>query len=210
LTHRLNARGLGIAADGCGRVSPLHRFLRQRGLAQVPAVGRTSAELSRLFEPLLLVSADQGKTWQGPILVVAATPREVRWQAVLRTAGDTWAADKARRAPFPHSGQPEPLATREGPILRLATSGIHWTDDAGAHWHRLELPGTGDDPRSAHGADGRIFVLAHVGGDAYSRVDLSIVMDSFRLATASPPARQLRRTGKPSPRQLSGRRPVPA
>ena len=196
------------------------RILATGGLARVPAGGRTRTELSRLFEPLLLVSSDQGKTWKGPIPVVAESQRsgwggeeydaaelpdggllcmfrrpdprdpshEVRWQAVLRKAGDTWAASEARPSPFPHSGHPELLATREGPILHLATSGIHWTDDAGATWHRFDLPGTGYYPRSVQDADGRIFVFAHVGGDdAYGRVDQSIVMDSFRLACSSPP-----------------------
>ena len=89
-------------------------------------------------------------------------------------------------APFPHSGMPELLATREGPILHLATSGIHWTTDAGTSWHKLDVPGTAYYPRSVQTADGRIFVFGHVGGDdAYGKSDQSIVMDSFFLNKVS-------------------------
>ncbi len=76
------------------------------------------------------------------------------------------------------------LATREAPILHVATSGIHWTSDAGKTWHKLEVPGTAYYPRAVQAADGRIFVFGHVGGDdAYGKSDQSIVMDSFRLKT---------------------------
>jgi hypothetical protein len=83
---------------------------------------------------------------------------------------------------LPHSGQPELLATREGPILHIATSGIHWTADGGKTWKPLKVPATAYYPRSVQAADGRIFVFGHIGGDdAYGKVDQSIVMDSFRL-----------------------------
>ena len=190
------------------------RLIVLGGVAPVPANSRTRAEYNGLFEPLLLVSGDRGRTWQGPIPVVPADQRsnwggeefdaaelpngdllcsfrrtdptnrsrEVRWQGVLKKSGDTWIADKAVPAPFPHSGHPELLATREGPILHVATSGIHWTNDAGKNWSRLDVPGSNYYPRSVQTADGRIFVFAHVGGDnAYGKVDQSITMDSFRL-----------------------------
>jgi len=83
---------------------------------------------------------------------------------------------------LPHSGQPELLATAEGPILHVATSGIHWTSDADQTWHKLDVPATAYYPRSVQTKDGRIFVFGHVGGDdAYGKADQSIVMDSFRL-----------------------------
>lgn len=186
------------------------------GVASVPANSRTRAEYNGLFEPLLLVSSDRGKTWKGPVPVVPdahrrswggeefdaaelpsgdllcvfrrADPdqggREVRWQGVLKKSGDTWVPGAVGPAPFPHSGHPELLATREGPILHVATSGIHWTSDAGKTWHKLDLPETAYYPRAVQAADGMIFVFGHVGGDdAYGKSDQSIVMDSFRLKT---------------------------
>jgi hypothetical protein len=105
-----------------------------------------------------------------------------RWQGILRKAKDTWVAGKAGPSVLPHSSQPELLATPEGPILHLATTGIHGTTDAGRTWRRLKIPGTVYYPRSLQTADGRIFVFGHVGGDdPYGKVDQSIVMDTFRL-----------------------------
>jgi hypothetical protein len=190
------------------------RLLVLGGVAHVPANSRTRAEYSDLFEPLLLVSSDQGKSWKGPVLVVppqhrrhwggeefdaaemangdllcvfrradpADSRREVRWQGVLKKSGETWTPGEVGPAPFQHSGHPDVLATREGPILHLATRGIHWTNDAGKSWHALQVPGTAYYPRAVQAVDGRIFVFGHVGGDdAYGKVDQSIVMDSFRL-----------------------------
>lgn len=111
-------------------------------------------------------------------------PGEVRWQGLLAKRQDTWVPASVGRAPFPHSGHPEVLATREGPILHLATSGIHATMDRGKTWHRLKVPGTNYYPRSLQAADGRICVFAHVGSDnAYGAVDQAITMDAFRLVT---------------------------
>ena len=190
------------------------RLILLGGVAHIPANSRTRAEWNGLFEPLLMISNDQGKTWQGPVTVVPAkhrvgwggeefdaaelangdllcvfrrtdssnSGREVRWQGVLKKSGETWTPGEVGPAPFPHSGMPELLATREGPILHLATSGIHATSDAGQTWHKLEVPGTAYYPRAVQAADGRIFVFGHVGGDnAYGTVDQSIVMDSFLL-----------------------------
>lgn len=186
------------------------------GVAHVPANTRTRAEYNGLFEPMLLVSQDQGKTWNGPVPVVPpehrshwggeefdaaelsngdllcvfrrtdpdSSGREVRWLGMLKKSCDTWIPGKVESAPFPHSGHPELLATREGPILHVATSGIHGTCDAGKTWHQLNVPGTAYYPRAAQAANGRIFVFGHVGGDdAYGKSDQSIVMDSFRLKT---------------------------
>lgn len=184
------------------------------GVAHVPANSRTRVEYSALFEPLLLVSNDQGRTWKGPLPVVPAqqrshwggeefdaaelpdgnllcvfrrndpdkSGREVRWQSVLKKTGETWTVGEAGLAPLPHSGHPELLATRAGPILHLATTGIHWTNDAGKSWHNLDVPGTAYYPRTVQTANGRIFAFGHTGGDdAYGKTDQSIVMDSFRL-----------------------------
>jgi hypothetical protein len=190
------------------------RLMLVGGLARVPADSKTRAEYNGLLEPLLLVSSDGGKTWDGPLDVVPAQQRrnwggeecdaaelpggdllcvfrrtdpgnprrEVRWQGVLKKKGTGWTPGVAAPAPFPHSGHPELLATREGVVLHIATSGVHWTEDAGKSWHRLNVPGSGYYPRSVQAADGRIYVFAHVGGDdPYGAVDQSILMDTFRL-----------------------------
>ncbi|HEY7425088.1 MAG TPA: sialidase family protein [Gemmataceae bacterium] len=190
------------------------RLIIVGGVAHVPANSRTRGEYNGLLEPLLLVSADKGKTWKGPIPVVPekqrrnwggeefdaaelangdllcvfrrADPdhkgREVRWQGVLQKAEDTWVPTEVGPSPLAHSGHPELLATREGPILHLATNGIHWTTDAGKTWKRLKIPGTSYYPRSVQTANGRMFVFGHVGSDdPYGKVDQSIIMDSFRL-----------------------------
>jgi hypothetical protein len=102
------------------------------GVAKVPANSRTREEYNGLFEPLLLVSADCGKTWTGPLAVVPAEHRagwggkefdaaelrnggvlcvfrrrdpkqnyrEVRWQGLLKTSGDTWVPGDVGPAPF--------------------------------------------------------------------------------------------------------------
>ena len=72
--------------------------------------------------------------------------------------------------------------TKEGVVLHIATSGIHWTADIGKTWHKLNVPGSAYYPRSLQVADGTIYIFAHVGHDDYfGRVDQSIVMDTFRL-----------------------------
>jgi hypothetical protein len=190
------------------------RLIITGGLARLPANSRTRAEYSELFEPLLLVSDDDGKTWSFPLPVVPAdqrerwggeefdvaellwgdllcvfrradpqnSGREVRWQGLLQKQGNRWIPQKAGPAPFPHSGHPELLATREGVVLHVATTGIHWSADAGRTWHRLEVLGTHYYPRSVQTSDGRIFIFGHVGGDnGYGTVDQAIVMDRFRL-----------------------------
>lgn len=180
------------------------------GVAPISAAGHTRADYGKRVEPMLVVSSDNGRNWQGPIAVVpdeqrgawteeldvaelangnllcifrrAGSPDDTkRWQSVLKKSGDAWVAERVVPSVLPHDGQPELLATREGPILHVA-SGIHWTTDAGQTWNRLEIPGAAYYPHSVQAADGRIFVFGHVGGDnAYGSADQSIVMDSFRL-----------------------------
>ena len=114
--------------------------------------------------------------------IVPDTQTQARWQGLLKKSGDTWVPQDVGPAPFPHSGHPELLATREGPILHLATSGIHFTSDAGKTWQQLDVPGTAYYPRAVQAQDGRIHVFAHIGSDdAYGAVDQSIVMDTFSL-----------------------------
>ncbi|MDI1334892.1 MAG: sialidase family protein [Lacunisphaera sp.] len=202
------------------------------GVAPVPANSLHREAMAKYIDPLLMVSADGGRTWQGPIPVVPPknqgkwggeeydaaelpngdllcvfrrpnpalnghetewvvragdtppdkTSPEVRMQSVLKKTGDSWTPGEVRLAPFPHSGHPELLVTREGPVLHFATSGIYWTLDAGATWHRLDIPGSAYYPHALQAADGRILVFGHIGGDdAYGKGDQSIVMDSFRL-----------------------------
>jgi hypothetical protein len=184
------------------------RLIVLLGVARVPAGSHSRREFGQLVEPMLAVSSDKGKTWNGPIPVVPRKQRDgwteefdvaelahgdllcvfrrakdaKRWQGVLKKSGAGWVPGKVGPSILPHSGQPELLATREGPILHVATSGIHFTNDAGKTWSPLKVPGTAYYPRSVQAGDGRIFVFGHVGGDdAYGKADQSIVMDSFRL-----------------------------
>ncbi|MFO1093018.1 MAG: sialidase family protein [Planctomycetaceae bacterium] len=177
-------------------------------MVRIPPDGLTRHEFSRLVAPLLLVSTDGGRHWSEPIDVVTADQRDGwteefdvaelengdllcvfrrssdahRWQSVLKKSGDRWLAQPATVSVLPHSGQPELLATQEGPVLHIATTGIHATTDAGATWSQLSIPGSAYYPRSVQVADGQVFVFGHIGGDdAYGKVDQSIVMDRFRL-----------------------------
>lgn len=148
--------------------------------------------------PIPVVPAQHRKNWGGEEFDAAELPngdllcvfrrvhptsrREVRWQGLLKKEGDSWIPGKVSAAPFPHSGHPDVLATREGPILHVATSGIHWTNDAGKTWHKLAVRGTGYYPRAVQAANGMIHIFAHIGGDdAYGKSDQSIIMDSLRL-----------------------------
>jgi hypothetical protein len=117
--------------------------------------------------------------------------KQVRWQGLLRKQSDGWAFENYGPSVLEHSGHPEVLATREGIVLHIATTGIHWTADRGTTWNLLNLKGLKEPyqsryyPKSVQTEDGQIFVFAHVGWDnAYGQRDQSIVMDSFRL-TAS-------------------------
>ncbi|MBI3865862.1 MAG: exo-alpha-sialidase [Planctomycetia bacterium] len=184
------------------------RVVLLAGVARAAAGSQTRQEFSSFVEPALLISSDNGRNWTGPVAATIAEQRggwteefdvaelvsgdllaifrrasdTNRWQSTLKKTDDRWVAQKAGPSVLPHSGQPELLATREGPILHVATSGIHSTSDGGASWHKLDLPGTAYYPRALQAADGRIFVFGHVGGDdAYGKVDQAIIMDIFRL-----------------------------
>ncbi|MCC6796907.1 MAG: exo-alpha-sialidase [Candidatus Hydrogenedentes bacterium] len=149
-------------------------------------------------KPIPVVPVEFRKNWGGEEFDIAELPTgdllcvfrrmvpeqkaEARWQGILKKSGESWTPGVVVPAPFPHSGHPELLATQEGPILHLATSGVHYTSDAGESWQMLDVPGTAYYPRAIQMPDGQILVFAHVGSDdPYGAVDQSIVMDSFRL-----------------------------
>ncbi len=107
--------------------------------------------------------------------------RHVRWQGLMVKDGNTWKPKWAGPAPFPHSGLPDLLVTREGVVLHVTEPGVHWTADAGQTWHNLGLPRMAYYPKSLQLTDGRIIVFGHLGSDDPYGVDQAIVMDSFRL-----------------------------
>jgi hypothetical protein len=146
---------------------------------------------------------DFSELTSGDLLVVsrAATVRprqpqdagEHLWQTRLVKAGATWQPTAMVPAPFPHSGHPELLGTREGLILHLATSGVSWTTDEGASWGELGLgdglqelgwclPGTHYYPRAVQMYNGEVLCVGHVGGDnGYGTVDQAIIGLRFSL-----------------------------
>jgi hypothetical protein len=193
-------RRLRVLRDG--------RIILLVGVVPAPAGSQTRSEFSQLVSPMIVVSSDQGQSWQGPISAIPDDQRggwteefdaaelsngdllcvfrrandAQRWQGLLKKSNQTWTAGKVQASVLPHSGQPELIATREGPVLHVATTGIHWTTDDGNSWNKLSVPGSAYYPRSVQAADHRIFVVGHTGGDdAYGKVDQSIVMDSFKL-----------------------------
>jgi hypothetical protein len=182
---------------------------------------RTNVKERRAGEPLLMLSADDGKTWQPQIIELPPAAKEVgawnewdwaelsagdllcvfrrtapedrrkqvRWQGILARRGNGWSLDAYGPAPLEHSGHPELLATSAGPILHIATTGAHYTADAGKTWQPLEMANAQAYrsryyPRSLQAEDGRVFVFSHIGSDnAYGQVDQAIVMDTFRLTS---------------------------
>ncbi len=185
------------------------RLLALVGVAPVSTNNLTRSELNKLVAPGMLVSEDDGKTWSKLIEVLSSEQRKnwkgeefdaaelangdllcvfrkggekMRWQGIMKKTGKVWTTCEGKPSVLPHSGHPELLATREGPILHIATSGISWTDDAGKTWRKLNVPGAVYYPRSVQVKDGTIYCFGHVGGDNfYGSVDQAIVMDSFQL-----------------------------
>ncbi|MEA2734456.1 MAG: hypothetical protein QOE14_907 [Humisphaera sp.] len=101
---------------------------------------------------------------------------------VFHRKGDKWEIGPVHKAPFPHSGYPELLKTREGVILHIATDGVWQTADDGKSWTKLDVPASPYYPRATQLNDGRIFIVGHVGGDdEYGKVDQTIVQQTFRL-----------------------------
>ncbi len=109
-----------------------------------------------------------------------------RMQSIAYKQDDTFLPGKCEPAPFPHSGYPCVLGTREGIILHLATGESHWTADKGKTWNKLM---TGDKPvatcyypKAVQRTDGRILCIGHVGADdVYGTVDQAIRQQTFRL-----------------------------
>ena len=92
----------------------------------------------------------------------------------LSRSGESWKPTRVEMAPFPHSGHPDVLRTREGLVLHLATSAISASADDGQSWTHFELapatawqgwcgPGTPYYPKAVHLPNGEILVLGHVG-----------------------------------------------
>ena len=183
------------------------RFVLAGGVVPTgPKTGtREGQETSTM--PALWVSDDQGRHWSEPIVLwndKSLTPTEEvdvaelpdgdlltvirvatnpRWQTLLVKDGKTWKPRPAEKLWIPYGGMPELLATREGVVLHLATDGIAWTADKGAHWAYVDgAPRTGYYPNSVQLPDGRIFCVYHVGGDNYyGQVDQRIEAITFRL-----------------------------
>ncbi len=168
---------------------------------------------------LLMTSEDEGLTWTdaltvppesevppnewdvaelpgGDLLAVMRTSdpadpsTQLRKQALLQRDGDGWTMGKPTSAPFPHSGHPELLATREGVVLHIATTGTDYTRDGGRTWDPLRFTGTSGAlesayyPVSTQAKDGEIYVLSHIGGDDdFGERDQAIVIDRFGLET---------------------------
>jgi sialidase-1 len=122
---------------------------------------------------------------------MGANPPDSYWysdrlQSVVRKQGDTFVPDKCESAPFPHSGYPSVLLTREGVILHMATGESHWSTDVGKTWHKLLVDGkplgTHYYPKTIQLADGRIVCIGHRGSDdVYGTVDQAVVQQTFRL-----------------------------
>lgn len=111
-----------------------------------------------------------------------------RWQGRVRANGKDWVPEEPTKAPFPHSGFPAVLRTREGVVLHVATDGVWWTGDDGKAWSRLSIPGSPYYPCVQQLTDGAILVVGHVGADdVYGVQDQSIVQQTFRLKVQAAP-----------------------
>ena len=119
------------------------------------------------YEPLMMVSADEGVRWQrikftGPgwnesynikfnewdvaeldngdlLIITRPNDKAPRWQGLMTKAGDSWQVASFNQTAIPHSGHPELLKTQEGPVLHIATTGTLWSNDAGATWNPLRV-----------------------------------------------------------------------
>jgi hypothetical protein len=111
-----------------------------------------------------------------------------RMQSIVRRQGAGFVPGPCQPAALVHSGFPAVLRTRDGIILHLATTGVHWTPDLGKTWAQLNIPGTPYYPKALERPDGTIVVLGHVGSDdPYGTVDQSIKQQTFRLRASGAP-----------------------
>ncbi|MCX5771953.1 MAG: sialidase family protein [Candidatus Hydrogenedentes bacterium] len=115
-----------------------------------------------------------------------------RMQSVVYKRGETFVPGKCEPAPFPHSGYPCVLGTREGVILHLATGESHWSADVGKTWNKLMVGGKPLGayyyPKAIQLADGLILCVGHLGSDdAYGTVDQCIKQQTFRLKIQNAP-----------------------
>ncbi len=118
-------------------------------------------------EPLLMVSSDEGVSWQrvnfkGPnydpswdskwdewdfaeldngdlFVVTRPSDSQGRWQGIMTKEGDSWELTTFGPSVLPHSGHPDLLKTQEGPVLHIATTGTDWTNDGGQTWNHLDV-----------------------------------------------------------------------
>lgn len=201
ITRVRRLKGGRLAATGVSRPDPTSRRRGEPLLMLSSDEGRTWTP-QRLALPAPASASGVWNEWDsaelpgGDLLCVfrRSDPRQprkqVRWQGVLKKQGEgAWRLENYGPSPLEHSGHPELLSTREGVILHIASTGIHWTADAGATWKKLNLCDQSKPlrscyyPRSVQAKDGRIFVFSHRGGDnAYGQYDQAIVMDVFHLA----------------------------
>jgi hypothetical protein len=109
-----------------------------------------------------------------------------RQQSITTKSGKTFVAGPVAPAPFPHSGYPLVIETKEKLILHCATDGIYWTADVGKTWAKLDIPGTAYYPKGMQLQDGKIVIVGHIGSDdVYGTVDQSIFYQSFKLKVAA-------------------------
>ena len=183
------------------------RLLASGNYWEVPAGTRNGPVPLERQGWLLMTSSDDGRTWKDALDAPTAPPPNewdlaevgddllavmrtydpadpsvpVRRQAVLRKAGDGWRMGPATATPFPHSGHPELLSTKEGVVLHIATTGTHWTNDLGQTWHPLPYK-SWYYPTSFQTPDGVIHVFSHRGGDDdYGETDQAVMASTFRL-----------------------------
>ena len=195
------------------------RLIATGNVWDVPATVKPGERNKAASRFLIMVSRDEGQTWKegltipedtgplrgnewdtaelydGDLLAVMRTAeaddpsKPVVKQALLRKRGDGWVLRDLRTTTFPVTGHPELLATQEGPILYLATSGAQVTQDFGKTWQPLRMDGTKDGiyrthyyPRAVQTQDGVIHVFSHVGADdPYDTGPAGIFDDRFRL-----------------------------
>jgi len=126
--------------------------------------------------------SDLAELPDGRLLLINRTNAPDRWQVIMAPRGDGYEVVSRAQAPFPHSGMPDVLCTREGVALHVATSNVSATTDGGKTWQDLGF-GTPYYPVSVQLPDGRIVTAGHRGSDdPYDgSVDQQIEALTFRV-----------------------------